>query len=92
MGGQQLRRRRSLHTRVRLRAGVFPHPHDLMTGRLRSHHGLQDYLKNEDSLGPASPDFLAGQPTMADPLANDGYTVGAALVVSHLRLASMAAS
>ena len=47
-----------------------------MTGRLPSHHGLQDYLENEDSFGPTSRDFLAGQPTMAETLANNGYTVG----------------
>ena len=47
-----------------------------MTGRLPSHHGLQDYLENEDSYGPTSRDFLAGQPTMAETLADAGYTVG----------------
>jgi arylsulfatase A-like enzyme len=47
-----------------------------MTGRLPSHHGVQDYLEPEDSFGPTSRDYLAGQPTMAETFANSGYTVG----------------
>ncbi len=47
-----------------------------MTGRLPSHHGVQDYLLDEDSWGPTSHDFLAGQPTMAETLSRNGYTVG----------------
>ena len=47
-----------------------------MTGRLPSHHGVQDWLENEDSAGPTSRDFLAGQPTLAQTLAANGYSVG----------------
>jgi choline-sulfatase len=47
-----------------------------MTGRLPSHHGLQDYLVPEDSAGPTSRDFLAGQPTLGETLAANGYTCG----------------
>ena len=47
-----------------------------LTGRLPSHNGVQDYLVPEDSTGPTTRDFLAGQPTFAKALARDGYTVG----------------
>jgi choline-sulfatase len=47
-----------------------------LTGRLPSHHGVQDYLLNDDSFGPTSHDFLAGQPTFSEALANSGYTLG----------------
>ncbi len=46
------------------------------TGRLPSHHGVQDFLLDEDSAGPTSFDFLAGQPTFSEALAGAGYTLG----------------
>ena len=47
-----------------------------MTGRLPSHHGVQDYLQPEDSFGPTTHEFLRGQPTFSAALARAGYTVG----------------
>ena len=54
-----------------------------MTGRLPSHHGIQDFLlfgwrpgiKN-DCTGPTAKRFLAGQPTWSETLANAGYKLG----------------
>ena len=46
------------------------------TGRLPSHHGVQDFLLAEDSYGPESRPFLAGQLTFADVLAANGYRCG----------------
>jgi len=43
---------------------------------LPCHDGVQDYLVPEDSVGPTTRDFLAGQPTFAKALARDGYAVG----------------
>jgi choline-sulfatase len=47
-----------------------------LTGRLPSHHGVQDYLMGEDSVGPAAKEFLKGQPTFSAMLAQHGYTLG----------------
>ncbi len=46
------------------------------TGKLPSHHGVQDFLMAEDSHGPASRRFLAGHTTFADVLKRNGYACG----------------
>lgn len=46
------------------------------TGRLPSHHGVQDFLLPEDSSGPLSRRFLDGQLTFAQVLKEHGYTCG----------------
>ena len=46
------------------------------TGRLPSHHGVQDFLLPEDSYGPDSRRFLDGQATFADVLKASGYACG----------------
>ncbi len=46
------------------------------TGRLPSHHGVQDFLLAEDSYGPDSRRFLEGQVTFADVLKANGYRCG----------------
>ena len=46
------------------------------TGKLPSHHGVQDFLLAEDSFGPESRPFLDGQVTFADVLKANGYTCG----------------
>ena len=46
------------------------------TGKLPSHHGVQDFLLPDDSYGPKSTRFLAGQQTFADVLKANGYTCG----------------
>lgn len=48
-----------------------------LTGRLPSHHGIQDFLMSAvDCVGPTAKPFLLGQPTFSESLANAGYTVG----------------
>jgi arylsulfatase A-like enzyme len=50
-----------------------------MTGRLPSHHGIQDFLMSAvDCIGPTAKQFLAGQPTFSESLAKAGYKVGLA--------------
>lgn len=46
------------------------------TGRLPSHHGVQDFLLPEDSYGPDSQRFLEGQLTFAEALRANGYICG----------------
>ncbi|MDE0629780.1 MAG: sulfatase-like hydrolase/transferase [Bryobacterales bacterium] len=46
------------------------------TGKLPSHHGVQDFLLADDSYGPESRPFLDGQVTFADVLKANGYTCG----------------
>ncbi len=46
------------------------------TGRLPSHHGVQDFLLPEDSSGPGSRQFLEGQLTFAKVLRANGYVCG----------------
>lgn len=46
------------------------------TGKLPSHHGVQDFLMGEDSHGPQSRRFLAGHTTFADVLKRNGYSCG----------------
>ena len=43
------------------------------TGKLPSHHGVQDFLLGEDSYGPESKAFLADHETYADVLKRNGY-------------------
>lgn len=47
-----------------------------ITGRLPSRHGVQDWLRPEDSFGPTSPRWLEGQTTYTEILARHGYTLG----------------
>ncbi|MCU0247198.1 MAG: sulfatase-like hydrolase/transferase, partial [Bryobacter sp.] len=54
-----------------------------LTGRLPSHHGIQDFLlfgfrpgMANDCAGPTAKQFLAGQPTFSESLAKAGYKVG----------------
>lgn len=47
-----------------------------LTGRLPSHHGIQDFLQNPDSFGPTSRQFLENQPTISATLAQHGYIAG----------------
>jgi choline-sulfatase len=47
-----------------------------LTGKLPSHHGVQDWILNDESVGPKSRPFLQGQTTFSEILANHGYTVG----------------
>lgn len=47
-----------------------------LTGRLPSHHGVQDFLQNADSFGPGSREFLQNQPTLSGTLVKHGYTAG----------------
>lgn len=46
------------------------------TGKLPSHHGVQDFLVAEDSYGPDSVPFLEGHISFADVLKANGYTCG----------------
>ncbi len=46
------------------------------TGKLPSHHGVQDFLLPDDSYGAASRRFLDGQTTFADVLKANGYSCG----------------
>lgn len=48
------------------------------TGRLPSHHGVQDFLMGEDAAGPRSRFFLEGQTTFAHVLSENGYVCGLA--------------
>ena len=43
------------------------------TGKLPTHHGVQDFLMGEDSYGPESKRFLDGHRTYADELTQAGY-------------------
>lgn len=43
------------------------------TGKLPTHHGVQDFLMAEDSFGPESKRFLEGHTTYADILKREGY-------------------
>jgi len=47
-----------------------------MTGKIPSQHGVQDWLIPEDSYGPQSRHWLAGQTTYPEILARNGYTLG----------------
>ncbi len=47
-----------------------------MTGKIPSQHGVQDWLLPEDSFGPSSKQWLAGQITYSEILARNGYTLG----------------
>ena len=47
----------------------------LFTGRMPSVHGVHDYL-DAPSVGRGAIDFLAGQPTFTDDLADAGYRLG----------------
>jgi choline-sulfatase len=47
-----------------------------LTGKLPSHHGVQDWLMGDDSVGPKARPFLKGQTAFSDVLASNGYTVG----------------
>jgi choline-sulfatase len=49
-----------------------------LTGRLPSHHGVQDFLRAEDSLGEGKRRWLDGIPTYSQALADRGYTLGLA--------------
>ncbi len=46
------------------------------TGKLPSHHGVQDFLVGSDSVGPDSHRFLEGHTTFADVLKGEGYKCG----------------
>jgi len=46
------------------------------TGKLPSHHGVQDFLLADDSYGPKSTKFLEGQTTFAEILKAQGYSCG----------------
>jgi len=48
----------------------------LYTGKLPSHHGVQDFLMGPDSHGPKSRYFLHGHTTFADVLKANGYSWG----------------
>ena len=47
-----------------------------LTGRLPSHHGVQDFLLPQDRWGESRQRFLKDQPTFTEVLAQNGYTVG----------------
>lgn len=47
-----------------------------MTGRLPSHHHVQDWLRPVDSYGPKSRRWLEGHPTYSEVLAQNGYRLG----------------
>lgn len=47
-----------------------------ITGKMPSHHGVQDYLLPVDSAGAESRRFLEGQLTFTEVLAKAGYTLG----------------
>lgn len=47
-----------------------------MTGRIPSVHGVQDWLRPEDSFGQDTRRWLEGHPTYAEVLAKSGYTLG----------------
>jgi choline-sulfatase len=47
-----------------------------MTGKLPSHHGVQDWLIPKDSFGAESRRWLDGHRTWSEVLANAGYTLG----------------
>ncbi|MCZ2146444.1 MAG: sulfatase-like hydrolase/transferase [Bryobacterales bacterium] len=49
-----------------------------MTGRLPSHHGVQDFLRPEDSVGDGRRRWLAGLVTYPHALADQGYILGLA--------------
>lgn len=46
------------------------------TGKLPSHHGVQDFLVGADSSGPQSKRFLEGHTSFADVLKGEGYKCG----------------
>jgi arylsulfatase A-like enzyme len=46
------------------------------TGKLPSQHGVQDWLRPEDSFGPKTRRFLDGHLTFSEVLARQGYTLG----------------
>jgi arylsulfatase A-like enzyme len=46
------------------------------TGRLPSHHGVQDWLLSDELRVPNPVRYLDGQPTFSEVLARNGYTVG----------------
>ena len=46
------------------------------TGKLPSHHGVQDFLLSDDTRGEASRRFLDGHTTFADVLKDSGYVCG----------------
>ncbi len=48
------------------------------TGKLPSHHGVQDFLLPDDSYGPRSARFLRDHRTFADVLKANGYACGLA--------------
>lgn len=47
-----------------------------LTGRLPSHHGVQDWLRPADSFGPKTRRWLDGHPTFTEILARNGYRLG----------------
>lgn len=47
-----------------------------LTGRLPSHHGVQDWLRPTDSFGEKSRRWLDGHPTFTEILARNGYRLG----------------
>jgi len=47
-----------------------------LTGRLPSTHGVQDWLRPDDSFGAKSGDWLRNHPTYSDALAKAGYSLG----------------
>ncbi len=47
-----------------------------LTGRLPSHHAVQDWLRPVDSYGPKSRRWLEGHPTFSETLAQNGYRLG----------------
>ncbi|MCW5978890.1 MAG: sulfatase-like hydrolase/transferase [Bryobacteraceae bacterium] len=46
------------------------------TGRLPSRHGVQDWLRPEDSFGEKTRRWLDGHPTFSEVLARNGYRLG----------------
>ncbi|MCP5117971.1 MAG: sulfatase-like hydrolase/transferase [bacterium] len=46
------------------------------TGKLPSHHGVQDFLMGDDTHGPKSHRFLEGHTTFAEVLKSRGYATG----------------
>ena len=47
-----------------------------ITGRIPSVHGVQDWLRPEDSFGEKTRHWLEGHPTYSEILARNGYTLG----------------
>ena len=47
-----------------------------LTGRLPSHHGVQDWLRPVDSFGPKTRRWLDGHPTFTEVLSGNGYRLG----------------